>query len=117
MRILIYGAGAIGGYMAVHLAQAGHEVTCIARGPHLAAMREKGLTLRIGDEERVADAPAAVGLGDEQVEAVHVALRVAGRQEGEPGGVRAHPRDVAWHERRARAGAAPQPVCYGFCTI
>jgi len=45
MKIAIFGAGAIGGYLAVKLHQAGAEVTVIARGPHLAAMREKGLTL------------------------------------------------------------------------
>ena len=39
MKIGIYGAGAIGGYLAVQLANAGHEVTCIARGAHLAAMK------------------------------------------------------------------------------
>ncbi|MHA1563723.1 MAG: 2-dehydropantoate 2-reductase [Alphaproteobacteria bacterium] len=54
MRICIFGAGAIGGYLAVNLANAGADVTCIARGPHLAAMRDRGLRLITGDEERVA---------------------------------------------------------------
>ncbi len=46
MKICVFGAGAIGGYMAAELARAGDaEVTCIARGPHLAAMRENGLKL------------------------------------------------------------------------
>jgi 2-dehydropantoate 2-reductase len=45
MRIAIFGAGAIGGYLALRLKQAGADVTVIARGPHLAAMRERGLTL------------------------------------------------------------------------
>jgi 2-dehydropantoate 2-reductase len=45
MRICVFGAGAIGGYMGAKLAQAGAEVSLVARGPHLAAMREKGLTL------------------------------------------------------------------------
>lgn len=45
MKICIVGAGAIGGYLAVMLAQAGNEVTVIARGPHLAAIREHGLKL------------------------------------------------------------------------
>ena len=53
MKICIYGAGAIGGYMAAELADAGAaEVTCIARGPHLAAMRANGLTLRTADGEK-----------------------------------------------------------------
>ena len=46
MRIAVFGAGAIGGYLAVKLHQAGAEVSLIARGPHLAAVREDGLTLR-----------------------------------------------------------------------
>jgi 2-dehydropantoate 2-reductase len=45
MKICIFGAGAIGGYMGVKLAQAGAEVSLVARGPHLAAMKDKGLTL------------------------------------------------------------------------
>lgn len=57
MKIGIYGAGAIGGYLAVHLALAGHQVTCIARGTHLAAMRKNGLRLRGDGEERVARCP------------------------------------------------------------
>ena len=45
MKIAVFGAGAIGGYLAVKLQQASADVSVIARGPHLAAMREKGLTL------------------------------------------------------------------------
>ena len=45
MKICVVGAGAIGGYLAVLLARSGNEVTVIARGPHLAAIREKGLRL------------------------------------------------------------------------
>ena len=45
MKICIFGAGAIGGYMGVKLAQAGANVSLVARGPHLAAMQDKGLTL------------------------------------------------------------------------
>ena len=54
MRICIYGAGAIGGYLGVQLAQAGEDVTLIARGPHLEAMQKDGLKLLIDGEERVA---------------------------------------------------------------
>jgi 2-dehydropantoate 2-reductase len=53
MKICIYGAGAIGGYLGVQLAQAGADVSLVARGAHLAAMRANGLKLLIGDEERV----------------------------------------------------------------
>ena len=45
MKICIFGAGAIGGYMGAKLAQAGADVSLVARGPHLAAMRDKGITL------------------------------------------------------------------------
>ena len=43
MKIVIAGAGAIGGYIGARLAQAGADVTLFARGPHLQAMRERGL--------------------------------------------------------------------------
>ncbi len=52
MKICIFGAGAIGGYMAVKLVQAGADVSLVARGPHLAAMKANGLTL-IEDGESV----------------------------------------------------------------
>jgi 2-dehydropantoate 2-reductase len=45
MKICIFGAGAIGGYMGVKLAQAGADVSLVARGPHLAVMQANGLTL------------------------------------------------------------------------
>ena len=43
MRICVIGAGAIGGLLAAKLAHAGGEVSVVARGPHLAAMLERGL--------------------------------------------------------------------------
>jgi 2-dehydropantoate 2-reductase len=58
MRFCIFGAGAIGGYMAVELACADHEVSIIARGAHLRAIRERGLRLRIEGREKMAR-PAA----------------------------------------------------------
>jgi 2-dehydropantoate 2-reductase len=54
MRICIFGAGAIGGWLGVQLALAGETVTLIARGPHLAAMQKHGLKVLIDGEERVA---------------------------------------------------------------
>ena len=59
MKICIFGAGAIGGYLAVVLALAGNEVCAIARGPHLEAIRKNGLTLRIGGKEKNAKIPAS----------------------------------------------------------
>jgi 2-dehydropantoate 2-reductase len=52
MKVCIFGAGAIGGYMAAKLAQAGEvETSVVARGPHLAAMQQHGLRLRANGEE------------------------------------------------------------------
>ena len=53
MKICIFGAGAIGGYLAVKLVQAGANVSLIARGPHLARMKVNGLTLIESDGQRV----------------------------------------------------------------
>ena len=43
MKVCIYGAGAIGGWIGVHLAQAGHEVSVVARGATLEALQKHGL--------------------------------------------------------------------------
>jgi len=51
MKICIYGAGAIGGYMGAQLARAGADVSFVARGPHLAAMQANGVRLQIDGEE------------------------------------------------------------------
>lgn len=54
MKICIFGAGAIGGLVGAKLALKGEtDVSLIARGPHLAAMRSNGLILREGDNETV----------------------------------------------------------------
>ncbi|WP_424946413.1 2-dehydropantoate 2-reductase [Candidatus Spongiihabitans sp.] len=55
MKICVVGAGAIGGFLGVRLAHAGHAVSLIARGPHLAAIQSNGLKLIQDGEERVAD--------------------------------------------------------------
>ncbi len=69
MKICVYGAGAIGGYLGAQLALSGANVTLIARGPHLAAMKQHGVRLQIDGEERVAhpvctDDPAEAGPQD-----------------------------------------------------
>ncbi len=53
MKICIYGAGAVGGLMAGWLARAGHEVSVVARGANLTAIREKGLRVRAQGNEGV----------------------------------------------------------------
>lgn len=59
MKVCIFGAGAIGGFMAVMMKQAGVDVSLVARGAHLAAIKTKGLKLLINGEERVVDMPAS----------------------------------------------------------
>jgi 2-dehydropantoate 2-reductase len=46
VRFAVVGAGAIGAYVGASLARGGHNVTLVARGAHLAAMRERGVTVR-----------------------------------------------------------------------
>ena len=50
MKICIYGAGAVGGLMAAWLARSGHDVSVIARGAHLEAIRREGLRVRSGGQ-------------------------------------------------------------------
>ena len=69
MRICIFGAGAVGSHFAVRLALAGHDVSCVMRGPHLEAVKANGLMLRVGDAEfsarvKASGDPAALGPQD-----------------------------------------------------
>lgn len=69
MKICIYGAGAIGGYLGARLAGTDADVSLVARGPHLAAMRDRGLTLISEDGSRTlavncTDDPRALGPQD-----------------------------------------------------
>src|SRR5471030_2244621 len=69
MKICVYGAGAIGGNFAARLADAGNEVSVVARGKHLEAIQAKGLTLLAGDKKivakvRASDRPADLGPHD-----------------------------------------------------
>jgi 2-dehydropantoate 2-reductase len=69
MRIVVIGAGAVGGYFGARLANAGHEVALVARGAHLAAIRERGLRVLspLGDvtvRVPAGDDPSAYGPAD-----------------------------------------------------
>jgi 2-dehydropantoate 2-reductase len=69
MRIAVMGAGGVGGYFGARLAQAGHEVSFIARGKHLEAIRTKGLAIRspLGDatlKVKASESPADLGEAD-----------------------------------------------------
>ena len=76
MRFAILGSGAVGGYYGAMLARAGHDVTFIARGAHLAAIRERGLTVHspmLGDftvRARAEDDTTTVGPVDVVIVAV-----------------------------------------------
>jgi 2-dehydropantoate 2-reductase len=69
MKICIFGAGAIGGYMGVKLAQIGTDVSLVARGPHLEAMKKNGLRLIEGESDvtvpvEVSENPEDLGFQD-----------------------------------------------------
>ena len=69
MKICIFGAGAVGGLIAGWLSRAGYEVSVVARGAHLAAIRERGLRIVSADREssfevRAESNPAKLGEQD-----------------------------------------------------
>ena len=73
MRICVFGAGAVGGHLAAKLAVAGHEVSVVARGANLAAIKAKGVALREGARAdartiegrvRASDRPSDLGAQD-----------------------------------------------------
>lgn len=78
MKVCIYGAGAIGGWIGVHLAQTGHEVSVVARGATLEALQKNGLQCvqtqtadtRIKADVKVSARPADLGPQDLVVVAV-----------------------------------------------
>ncbi|HET7365954.1 MAG TPA: 2-dehydropantoate 2-reductase [Burkholderiales bacterium] len=76
MKLCIFGAGAVGGHIAAKLAAAGHEVSVVARGAHLEAMRRDGIRLLHGERTivgRVRTAAHARELGTQ--DAVFVTLK------------------------------------------
>ncbi len=75
MKVCIYGAGAIGGWLGVKLAQAGCDVSVVARGATLEALRRDGLLLAQGDARvsvpvRASSAPAELGVQELVIVAV-----------------------------------------------
>ncbi len=64
MRIAVYGAGGVGGYFGGRLARAGAEVVFIARGAHLQALRQHGLTVRSVQGDFQVQAPATDDPGE-----------------------------------------------------
>jgi 2-dehydropantoate 2-reductase len=75
MRLCIFGAGAMGGLLGVKLARAGHDVSFVARGAHLEALRKSGATLLTGGhtlnvQVACSDKPAELGPQDAVILAV-----------------------------------------------
>jgi 2-dehydropantoate 2-reductase len=86
MRICIYGAGAIGGHLAVRFANAGEQVSLVARGQQLTGLRERGLTLESEAENVCHHLPATdnpAELGEQDV--VVVAVKANGLDAMAPG--------------------------------
>jgi 2-dehydropantoate 2-reductase len=75
MRICVFGAGAIGSLIGARLAASGVDVSLVARGEHLDAIRERGLVLLEGDQKitarpRATDDPASLGPQDHVIVAL-----------------------------------------------
>jgi 2-dehydropantoate 2-reductase len=69
MKVCVYGAGAVGGHLAGRLAKGGADVSLVARGPHLAAIKEHGLRVETKEGELLShptasDDPHALGPQD-----------------------------------------------------
>jgi 2-dehydropantoate 2-reductase len=64
MRYVVVGAGGVGGAIGGRLFESGREVVLVARGSHLAALREHGLRMRTPDGELVLPIPVAGGPGE-----------------------------------------------------
>ncbi|HTH80007.1 MAG TPA: 2-dehydropantoate 2-reductase N-terminal domain-containing protein, partial [Ramlibacter sp.] len=75
MKVCIYGAGAIGGWIGLKLARAGSDVSVVARGATLEAVKQHGLRLTQGSETlsatvRASVSPSELGVQDLVVIAV-----------------------------------------------
>jgi 2-dehydropantoate 2-reductase len=101
MRYIIYGAGAVGGVIGTRLFQHGHDVTLIARGAHLDAIRAGGLTLQTPDETVVLPVPAVAHPSELSFTADDVVLLTMKTQHAE----------AALEDLRAVAGANIPVIC------
>ena len=101
MRYVLVGAGAIGGLLGARMTQAGHDVTLVARGAHLEAMRDPGAARRDAGGQR--GGPRAGGRRG-------LAARRRGRRRPSRGEGAGHPRQ-ALEQVRATGGAGAAIVC------
>lgn len=127
MRIAIMGAGGVGGYFGARLAKAGEDVVFIARGAHLQAMRERGLSVRsvFGDfslpKVAATDNPAEAGVVDLVLVCVKaydtdVAAQAIRPMVGETTAIISLQNGVDSADRLI-AALGPGPVLGGLCTI
>jgi 2-dehydropantoate 2-reductase len=98
VRLWVFGAGAVGGYLAGSLARGGTDVSVVARGAHLAAIRAHGLTAEMADgaiNVRLAasDDPADLGPQD----AVIVAVKAPSLPRSPPPAARCSAPGRPWH--------------------
>jgi len=75
MKVCIFGAGAIGGHLAARLPTAGADVSVVARGEHLAAIQNNGITLELPDRTlqgrvKASENPSDLGTQDAVIVAV-----------------------------------------------
>ena len=99
MRFVVDGAGAVGGVLGGRLAQHGHDVTLIARGPHLDAIRARGLRVEDPDDAVVLRLPCVASPAELDVGAEDVVLLAMKTQD-----------TTAALEALAAAAAPPTPV-------
>lgn len=121
MSICIYGAGAVGSHIAAKLLRAGEEVSLVARGPHLAAMREHGLTFRGETEQFTVPVPVATddpsALPGQEIVIVTLKTVSLPQHAGAiarllaPGGVAVFMNNgIPWWWRAGRPGGGPLPL-------
>jgi 2-dehydropantoate 2-reductase len=101
MRVIIYGAGAVGGVIGGRLAQHGHDVVLIARGAHAAAIRDAGLTLLAPGERHQLQVPVVTSPAEISFRPGDVVLMAMKTQDSEP----------AQHALREAAGPEIPVVC------
>ena len=78
MKICVVGAGAIGGYLAVKLKHSGNDVSVVARGPHLAAIKQQGLRLTSGNDDTTVKLNALETVPEEPQDFVFVTVKATG---------------------------------------
>jgi 2-dehydropantoate 2-reductase len=99
MRIVVVGAGAVGGVVAANLAMAGTPVVAVARGEHGRVMRESGLRYESPSGTRVVELPVVNAVGDVEFGADDVIML----------GVKGQDTASVLHDLRA-AGVTGQPI-------